>query len=39
MNHIENVGYSTLATREKGKVIYERMMIKLENVIKSKLKI
>lgn len=37
--YIGNVGYSTLATREKGKIIYERMMIKLENVIKRKLKI
>lgn len=31
--YIGNVGYSTLATKEKGKIIYERMMQNLENVI------
>ncbi|MBR3696945.1 MAG: creatininase family protein [Clostridia bacterium] len=33
--YIGNVGYSTLATREKGKAIYERMLKNLENVIKN----
>lgn len=32
--YIGNVGYSTLATKEKGKIIYERMMENLEKVIK-----
>ena len=32
--YIGNIGYSTLATKEKGKIIYERMIQNLENVIK-----
>ena len=32
--YIGNAGYSTLATKEKGKIIYERMMQNLENIIK-----
>ena len=31
--YIGNVGYSTFATKEKGKIIYERMMKNIENVI------
>ena len=31
--YIGNVGYSTIATKEKGKVIYERMMKNLESII------
>ena len=36
--YIGNVGYSTLATKEKGKLIYERMFKNLENVIKMYIK-
>ena len=32
--YIGNVGYSTFATKEKGKVIYERMIKNLEDVVK-----
>ena len=32
-----NIGYSTYATKEKGKQIYERMMQNLEKIIKNKL--
>lgn len=32
--YIGNVGYSTFATKEKGKVIYERMIRNLEEVVK-----
>lgn len=32
--YLGNIGYPTLATKEKGKIIYERMMENLENVIK-----
>ena len=31
--YVGNVGYSTLATKEKGKIIYERMLENLENII------
>ena len=31
--YIGNVGYSTFATKEKGKIIYERMMKNLEGFI------
>lgn len=33
-NYIGNVGYSTYATKEKGKVIYDRMIKNVENIIK-----
>ena len=32
--YIGNVGFSTFATKEKGKVIYERMIRNLEEVVK-----